>query len=468
MLKDSPPARTQLPGLPHEQSVVDFWRGRSWISDPLRTTGGQSLEIVFQGRWSPDSGPDFRDAVTASPAGKLSTGDIEIHVRASDWYGHGHHNDPAYDSVILHVVYRDDLGLPVMRANGRPVETLELASICPIIPDSPASERSDCHSLAASLPSDALRGALERLGDEWFLVKAGKLQTQMSLLGPEATLLDALFDALGFSQNRKPLRRLAASLPLDLLQWALRSGPSTSEGLLIGMAGLLPSQRPLAESDWQTDDYTAELESAWQMSADPARHPVLTGADWAFSVRPSNSPLRRLGAAARLVAPGLDAIIDAWLRTVAYEPFDLPELLSTLAIQDSESYWAWHSDFGRPLHNGPTALVGRSRAIEIVANVALPFVHALASMSNQVTLMSNALTAFARLPAPSWNVATRSAIQLVDHPNLAKLASGARRRQGLQWLFRSYCEQGRLLDCPLLELSETSDKLVAQPTGAPR
>ena len=101
------------------------------------------------------------------------------------------------------------------------------------------------------------------------------------------------------------------------------------------------------------------------------------------------------------------------------------------------------------------ALIGRSRAVEIAANVVLPFVHALASMAGQPVLASNAMIAFGLLAAPSWNVATRSAIQLVSHPDLAKLASGARRRQGLQWLYRSYCEQGRLLDCPLLELSET-------------
>ena len=107
---------------------------------------------------APDAGPDFRDAVIAFPTGKLSTGDVEIHVRASDWYRHGHHNDPEYDRVILHAVYRDDLDLPVVRANGRPVETLELSTVGPITLDSPASEGSDCHRIAAELPSSALRG----------------------------------------------------------------------------------------------------------------------------------------------------------------------------------------------------------------------------------------------------------------------------------------------------------------------
>lgn len=454
MLKDGPPVKTRPRGEVVERSVVEYWRNRSWTSDSLRTTGGQSLEIVFQGRWAPDSGPDFRDAAIAFPTGRLLTGDVEIHVLASDWYRHGHHNDPAYDQVVLHVITRNDLDLPVVRANGRPVDTVELSIDDPTILGCPTTEMPDCHRLAAKLPSGTLSDALEQLGDEWFLVKAGRLQSEMSLVGPEVTLISALFDALGYSQNRKPLRRLAGGVSLDILQWAIRSGPSTVEGLLFGMAGLLPSQRQLASSDWQTDDYTAELESAWQMCSDPDRPSVLNGDDWIFSVRPTNSPPRRLGAAARLVSPGLDRLIDSWLRAVAFEPFELSALLTALVVQDGESYWAWHSDFGRPMPNVPVALIGRNRAIEIVANVALPFVHALASMSTQSTHAANAMTAFGLLAAPSWNIATRSAIELVRHPDLAKLAAGARRRQGLQWLYRSYCEQGRLLDCPLLELSE--------------
>ena len=154
----------------------------------LRTTSGQSFEIVFQGRWSPDSGPDFRDAVIAFPTGRLSTGDLEIHVRASDWYRHGHQHDPAYDSVILHVVY---LGRSRASPSYGPMDGQSTRWSCrlngPIILDSPASSRGpDCHRLAAeSAIWHAKCGALERLGDEWFLVKAGRLQSQMSLVGPE-------------------------------------------------------------------------------------------------------------------------------------------------------------------------------------------------------------------------------------------------------------------------------------------
>ena len=177
----------------------------------------------------------------------------------------------------------------------------------------------------------------------------------MSLVGPEATLIDALFDALGYSQNRKPLRRLAAGVPLELLQWALRSGPSTVEDFCSAWPDSCPPQRPSTSSDWQTDDYTAELESAWQMSSDPASQPILAGSDWRFSVRPGNSPLRRLGAAARIVAPGLDRLIDSWLRAVVAEPFDparpcYPRSSSKMAIAIGP---------GIPILDGPCTMARR-------------------------------------------------------------------------------------------------------------
>ena len=36
-------------------------------------------------------------------------GDVEIHLKSSEWYAHRHHEDEYYDAVILHVVYEEDV-----------------------------------------------------------------------------------------------------------------------------------------------------------------------------------------------------------------------------------------------------------------------------------------------------------------------------------------------------------------------
>ena len=56
-------------------------------------------------------------------------GNVEIHVRSSDWIKHGHEKDRNYDRIILHVVYEYDAHLEQNEYHG--VETLELKGMIP-------------------------------------------------------------------------------------------------------------------------------------------------------------------------------------------------------------------------------------------------------------------------------------------------------------------------------------------------
>ena len=67
------------------------------------TAGGDTVEVLHPGRPTNDCGPDFRDALIAINGGRPLQGDVELHVNARDWRAHGHHRDPNYDRVILHV-----------------------------------------------------------------------------------------------------------------------------------------------------------------------------------------------------------------------------------------------------------------------------------------------------------------------------------------------------------------------------
>ena len=89
----------------------------------LFTCQNEALQIVHPGYRNEDSGPDFFDA-RVRIANTLWAGNIEIHVKASDWLKHHHQNDLAYDSIILHVVYEADK--PIHRKSGATIPTLEL------------------------------------------------------------------------------------------------------------------------------------------------------------------------------------------------------------------------------------------------------------------------------------------------------------------------------------------------------
>jgi len=89
-----------------EKFLQIFWNERRFTGE-LKTTGGEVLEIVDPGIWNVEAGPDFRDAAITLN-GQLRQGDIEVHRSARDWQRHGHDKDPAYDHVILHVIWESE------------------------------------------------------------------------------------------------------------------------------------------------------------------------------------------------------------------------------------------------------------------------------------------------------------------------------------------------------------------------
>ena len=84
-----------------------IWQRELFRSFPQVTTNGQRIEVLSVGIHNTDAGPDFSNAHirVQQPDGSWIdwVGNIEIHVRASDWFKHRHHLDSAYDNIILHV-----------------------------------------------------------------------------------------------------------------------------------------------------------------------------------------------------------------------------------------------------------------------------------------------------------------------------------------------------------------------------
>lgn len=84
-----------------------IWKFRRFKPLLLKTACGMRLEILSVGTYNTDAGPDFKDALL-NIDGTLWAGNVEVHIRSSDWIKHNHHLDAAYDNVILHVVFEDD------------------------------------------------------------------------------------------------------------------------------------------------------------------------------------------------------------------------------------------------------------------------------------------------------------------------------------------------------------------------
>lgn len=103
-----------------------LWKHQKFPHDNLVTTQGSSLQVVKQGVYNTQAGPDFSNAQLKID--QLDwVGHVEIHLKSSDWFAHQHHQDSNYDAVILHLVWEDDV--PVVTQSGMPLPSLELSKI---------------------------------------------------------------------------------------------------------------------------------------------------------------------------------------------------------------------------------------------------------------------------------------------------------------------------------------------------
>ena len=431
----------QTPGKPRELALSAAWHGT--LVPSLMTVEGQRIDVVFAGHWTHGFGPDFEQAMLVFPDGTLATGAVEIHQRTGEWIAHGHHVDPRYNEVILHVVGRHD-GAETRRADGAlvPVAVLPVASDrlrqidrrLPAIWDRLGGAVC-AEGLTRRRPAE-IRGILHRLGDERLAQRVATYESDLTAETPAATLHRAWFDALGYTENRSPMRALAASLPPARLA-ALLASPSPERrtidatALLLGLGGFLPLAPADAAVAHVPGAAIGRIEARWsELRTDLTDAPVLTPTAWQRGrVRPANHPALRLAQAASVLSSThgdlLSLVVEA-LRSSA----SLPE-----AIQHSSS-GADHPP------------IGDDRAIAMTASVFIPFAVAYANHTGDAALLDAAASAWEDLPASGRSRPVKRALrQVAGESRLGGL--GERGQQGLLLLDRSLCTQRRCFECPI-------------------
>lgn len=397
---------------PSESLLHDLWAGQRFPASALVTRQGVPVRVLFRGRRGRGPGPDFRGGVIAGPSGLTLRGDIEIHVRASDFRAHGHDRDAAYDSVVLHVVFEDDTGADTTLRCGRRVPVIALAPWVARRAGEierwlarPALWVEPCHNAPERLGPEGLAAALDALGDARFARRAASLREAAARDGPEQALFAAYLDVLGYGGDRDAMAGLAASLP-----WrdALR----------------------------RTGGERGALEALFLRAAEaPARPAGEPGAGFG---RPLNHPTYRLrGLAALLARAGGPAALAVSAASAGPEA-----AIATFVV--------------RPAGGGP-ALIGRSRAIELLVNAALPFLAGAAESH----LAERARALYATLPRPAVYGSLAFLGAQLRRPGGRPVT--ARRLQGMLALHREWCTAGGCGRCPLSPAA--SSPLTEAPAG---
>ena len=429
-----------------EKLIARLWQCQ--LVNSLVTDNGERFQAIYPGRVSHNRGCDFKDAVFTLN-GQMISGDVEIHVKSSQWYNHGHHRDPRYNNIALHVVCWHDNQSPTTLQNGKTVPTICLSPFLGHSSDElnqhlDLSENSSfsCPEAKRYSNSGSLNKLLTVTGEERFMAKATLFRQALGKEGAEQVLFRGIVRALGYAQNADPCEELANSLPFNSLEKAAPETDLTRQALILGTAGLLPSQRHRPVEDRDAD----KLERIWQSMSMPE---IMNEAAWCFfRGRPDNFPTRRLIALSYLLARyHQTGLLRGILHLVRKAPQKTEHrwLETGLGIA-GQGYWRNHFDFGI-IKKRSSALLGQEKASEIVINAILPFACAWGEISSDLKLKRKAVEIYRRYPRPGDNELTRHMKQqLLLKPN-ARLS--ACQQQGLIHVFKTYCRLRNCTVCPV-------------------
>lgn len=424
-----------------ELALSAAWHGGFFST--LHTSAGEELRVVHRGSWSHGFGPDFNAAMLEVAGRSVMSGDIEIHLRASDWQRHGHHLDPRYNSVVLHVVTLLDTA-ETRREDGQlvPVAVVNPGDevLFAIDQELPAVwHRLGQSVCAANLARDEpqrLRAAFHQLGDQRFSDRVTRFAGELEMDTLSTVLLRGIFDAFGYTMNRAPLNAMFSILRETglLAHWHLDPkafGHTRAKALMFGLGGFLPLSPGDAHLAGLAPADISPIETAWQQefaaTLDRFRLPAT---DWSRArTRPANHPAARLSTLATLLATcGGDPtplLMDALRRGD-----DPRQVLRVLAQRGS----------------GPE--LGMPRATAVVGSVVLPVFMAWAQQQEDNELEDTIARRWAELPRSEWSrPATRALAQAAGDGMRGPF--GERAVQGLLHLDRTLCTPRRCFECPV-------------------
>lgn len=369
--------------------------------------------------------------------------------------GTRHHQDPAYNKVILHVVFWCDTGAPIKLQNGKKVSTLALQKY--IKADrwtglSPTANTGiPCHQGVRQLNTGFINQFLDAAGEERFLAKAGAFQRDLAQTEANQALYQGIMGALGYAKNKLPFLKLARSLPIQALKSMIKTQAekylTQLQALLLGTPGLLPSQRSKWNQPDTDDRWINELESIWASSRLSA---AMSVNDWhLFKVRPNNLPQRRIAAMSHLILRYREVgiLVEAVSKLGETESGSGHHRLERMLVVTTDGYWASHFDFGLPDRLRMPTLLGDRRAADIVVNVLLPFAFAWGKITSEPELPRKALELYYCYPRLITNTLER---QMRDQLGLnSESVNSARRQQGLIQIYKTLCSQGKCEHCHL-------------------
>ena len=407
------------------------WKHRLWRSEDMVTNTGKKVRVVDPGLLNTDAGPDFFNAKIEID-GHMWVGNVEMHYRATDWKRHRHDSDKAYDSVILHVVAKDDA--PVRRTNGELIPQLVLE----VSPQFNADYASlvgaaievPCATKIKQVPHLTIVEWVEGLAFERLHGKVERIHQLLDSFNGswEDVCYVTLARNFGFGINNDAFERLARRTPLRLLGKHSDSVLQI-EALLFGQAGMLDAQKP------GMDSYYNQLCTEYAFLSNKFQLTPMEKESWKlFRIRPQNFPYRRIAMLAQFIEGGfrmMNRILEA----------EGEKEMRALFEVELSGYWIKHYTFGKP-NERATATLSRSSIDIILINTVAPLLYAYGELTGNYEMTDKAIKLLEDLRAESNSIVSHFVAYGIDCPD-------ALTSQALVQLKREYCDARKCIYCKI-------------------
>ena len=413
----------------NENFLHFIWKFQLFDFSDLKDTNQVDIHVLKQGVHNHNAGPDFLNA-RVKVDDLLWCGDVEIHVKSSDWYAHKHQLDTNYNSVVLHVVYENDQ--EVKDSSGAFLVCLELKNR---IPEKYISEYQSLYHSVSNLPCSYAIGNLSTMFwqsySESLLIE--RLEVKMNTIRQifldvnknyQECFYQLLAYSLGLKINANPMLNLAKATPLLTLQ-KHQNNRFQIEAMLYGQSGLL-------ERNCKSD-YAKKLKNEYAYLAQKYKLRSISPTQWKFfRLRPSSFPTIRISYLADFVSNA---------SFVFEQLFNFKNIKTVVSLIDLKvsPYWNTHYVFDKEVKS-VNKRMGKATFDLILINAILPFCFFYARQKSDHEMMMRVVDSYRALKYEDNKIVRYYIDAAVEVKNAFK-------SQALIHLHQAYCIPRKCLNC---------------------
>lgn len=409
-----------------EKFLQYIWKMKAFGLSDLKTTDGEIVSIYYNGEHNSNAGPDFLNA-KIKIGDTIWAGNIEIHLKTSQWHLHKHSENKSFDNVILHVVLEHD-------SNENNIPVLELRKyikgslIVRYETLMKTSNNIPCEKHIFQIEKIIIKQQLDRMIAERIEIKAMRFEQRLSVNKNdwEQTCYQLLARNFGTYINADPFERVATGTPFQIIR-KLGGNIFQIEALLFGQAGFLDAS--LKEL------YPHQLGSEYAFLRKKYRLDPIQKSEWKFlRLRPANFPTIKMSQFANFVAQH-ENLFQTILQLPTYKAYQ--EFFQC----DASAFWKEHYSFKKSSKVKSVAL-GRATIDLLIINTVAPLIFLYGIKTGEQLYIDKAINLLEQIPAEkNAEMRTWQALGL-------KILS-ASESQALFQLKKEYCSHKRCLECAI-------------------